>query len=89
MVAESGVILIQTLHPCFAVKPYIDDWKEEDFSSFPTPFSGSMPWYGRTLASWTRVISKSGLQIESISEPVDPVTEMPLSIIFTLRARQT
>ena len=81
---SSGSILVQTLHPCFTLSPYVDGWKTEDFKSFPIPFDGTMPWYGRTLESWSKTFSESGLKLEKISEPLNPATQIPVSLIFAL-----
>jgi 2-polyprenyl-3-methyl-5-hydroxy-6-metoxy-1,4-benzoquinol methylase len=76
-----GSIIIQTLHPA-ALSPYEDGWRIEDFKTFPTPFEGTMRWYGRTRESWMRTLTQSGLKIMDILEPVDPATKAPLSILF-------
>jgi SAM-dependent methyltransferase len=78
-----GSILIQTLHPCFALKPYLDGWKNEDFGALSVPFEGTMPWYGRTLSSWIRIFKESDLQLEETLEPCGP--DGPLSILFRLK----
>jgi 2-polyprenyl-3-methyl-5-hydroxy-6-metoxy-1,4-benzoquinol methylase len=89
-IKPSGAILIQTLHPRTALDPYEDGWKTEDFKTFPTSlrgqcsFQGVIHWYGRTLESWEKVFSQSGLKIREMTEPLDPQTNKPLSIIFVL-----
>jgi 2-polyprenyl-3-methyl-5-hydroxy-6-metoxy-1,4-benzoquinol methylase len=82
-IQPTGTILIQTLHPT-SLNPYEDGWKTEDFKSFPVPFSGTMPWYGRTLGSWVNLFSESELTIQSVFEPISSETKLPLSIIFSL-----
>jgi len=83
-----GAIVIQTLHPCFAVKPYKDGWQNEDFKALPAsgakplPFQGTMPWYGRTLSSWMKLFHESELGLEKMIEPV--VADQPVSVIFVL-----
>jgi len=79
---KGGLILIQTLHPCFALAEYRDGWNSEDFKSSGAEFSGEMPWYGRTLAGWTAMFEKSGLVIKEIVEPMNE--GKPASIIFIL-----
>ncbi|MDR3607229.1 MAG: class I SAM-dependent methyltransferase [Oligoflexia bacterium] len=82
------VLLIQTLHPFFALPHYQDGEQIEDFKSMPLPFAGTMPWYGRTMGSWSKVFKNSGLLIEEIIEPRDPKKpEKPLSMIFALKKR--
>jgi SAM-dependent methyltransferase len=83
-----GSIVIQTLHPCFAVKPYKDGWQNEDFKSLSASgaqalaFQGTMPWYGRTLSSWITLFNESGLCLEKMIEPAG--ADGPVSIIFVL-----
>jgi 2-polyprenyl-3-methyl-5-hydroxy-6-metoxy-1,4-benzoquinol methylase len=82
LLSPNGTIMIQTLHPCFALKTYRDGWNVEDFKTMSVPFNGTMPWFGRTLSSWSRVFKESGLKLSAISEPTG--NEGPLSIIFAL-----
>ena len=77
----NGHILIQTLNPK-NLSVYIDGWNEEDFKSMTIPFSGKMPWYGRTLESWNTLFKDSGLKIEKAIEP--DLDGKPASIIFRL-----
>ena len=85
-----GSIVIQTLHPCFALKPYKDGWQNEDFKSLsasgaqPLLFQGTMPWYGRTLSSWMKLFHESRLHVEKMIEPAG--VDGPVSIIFVLTA---
>jgi hypothetical protein len=81
----AGTILIQTLHPFFAGGPYEDGLRTEDFKSFPLPFSGEITWYARTLGSWIDAFTKSGLRVQAMTEPMNPATKTPLSIIFSLK----
>lgn len=81
-----GTLLIQTLHPCFVLKPYVDSWNVEDFKSFPTKFEGTMPWFGRTLGSWVESFQNAGLRLEKLIEPVGEIGENgPVSVIFVLK----
>jgi len=64
-----GSILIQTLHPCFAMKEYVSGWNLEDFKTMSVPFSGTMRWYGRTLSDWQKEFREAGLSIQEIQEP--------------------
>ncbi len=88
LLEHPGTILIQTLHPCFALPSYRDGWQSEDFKSLATaiPFQGAMPWYARTLSSWTRVVRESGLRLEEIHEP-SAANAKPASMILILKSR--
>ena len=80
-----GRMLIQTLHPCFALPEYRNGWNHEDFKSSGIQFSGEMRWYGRTLGAWTQLFEQCGLAIEEIVEPMNE--GKPASIIFVLRLK--
>lgn len=81
-----GNLIIQTLHPCFQLNSYKDEWNHEDFKKTNIEFKNTMPWFGRTLSSWTALFKKSGLYIHKIIEP--SMGEKPSSIIFVLRKRE-
>lgn len=80
---DTGHIVIQTLHPCFSAKEYVDQWNEDDFSTVSREISGKMPWYQRTLSSWTDVFTDVDLVIKKLAEPVSD--GKPASLIFTLK----
>jgi len=82
--APGGMLLFQTLHPVEVSRgePYLDGWRVETFGSLEG-FAHPMPWYFRTLASWTREMERAGFFIERIDEPVDPSAGRPLSVLFT------
>ena len=84
---EGGVMIIQTLHPWSSTEDagYIDGWRVATFAGFGGPFPMAMPWFYRTLASWSREVADAGLAIERIEEPLDPETNEPLSLVLTLR----
>ena len=82
-----GVMIIQTLHPWAAAEApgYVDGWREATFAGFGGPFPEPMPWFYRTLATWTHELEAAGLVIERIDEPRHPETGQPLSMLLTLR----
>ncbi|MNS78919.1 hypothetical protein D3C72_1125540 [compost metagenome] len=80
---SDGFVIIQTLHPCFVLSPYQDGWNKEDFKSMAVPFSGHMPWYGRTLSSWVKLFAEAGLKLQETLEPQSG--DKPSSIIFVLQ----
>lgn len=84
--AAGGRLVIQTVHP-FSAKgdaPYASGWRREDFSSFDGSFPASMPWYYRTISSWIAELRAAELDLVSASEPLNPDTGMPLSLLLSL-----
>ena len=81
----AGALLIQTLHPWSAAEDsgYVDGWRTATFAGFGGPFPEPMPWYYRTLATWTRELESAGLGVVRIDEPKHPDTGQPLSILVT------
>ncbi len=88
VLAPSGTLIIQTVHPFSACGDgaYIDGWREETFSAFGGRFPSAMPWYFRTIGSWTTELRDAGFVLESIAEPMAPDGVMPLSLLITARA---
>jgi hypothetical protein len=82
-VSDNGLVIIQTLHPCFILESYKDGWNTEDYKAMAVPFSGTMPWYGRKLSSWMKCFSDAGLTLKEIVEP--QTGDKPSSIIFILQ----
>lgn len=82
-----GLTIIQTLHPCFKLSDYTDGWREEDFKSAPMPFTETMPWFGRTLASWIKLFNSCGLYLDDLLEPSSSFQNTPTSIIYLLKPR--
>lgn len=80
---STNTLIVQTVHPAFAGAPYADGWRVETFESFAGHWPESMPWYFRTLESWTRVFADAGYAITGIREPVHPERGVPASILFT------
>lgn len=79
-----GALIVQTLHPHLACgdAPYKDGWREGSWSGFSADFTDAPPWYFRTLETWVRLFSESGLRLVEMREPVHPVTGKPVSVIF-------
>lgn len=82
-----GALLIQTVHPWTARGDagYVDGWRVESFTAFGDDFTEPMPWYFRTLASWTHALRAARFTIEHIHEPVHPGTHDPLSLLIVAR----
>lgn len=91
LLTHSGVLLIQTVHPWSARGDagYVDGWRTEQFSSFAGQFAEPMPWYFRTLASWSDALRRAGYTIERIAEPTHPGTGEPLSLLIVASPADT
>lgn len=83
-----GVVLIQTLHPLIvAADNYRDGWRAGSWAGLGEGFSAPAPWYFRTLSGWFKLFSASALDLLECREPLDPVSQRPLSILFVCRYR--
>jgi len=81
--AESGALVIQTLHPWSADGgTYADGWRTETFAELGGDFPEPMPWYFRTLESWMDALRDAGLRITALREPLDPRTGRPASLLM-------
>jgi SAM-dependent methyltransferase len=78
-------LIVQTVHPAFAGGPYADGWRVETFDSFAGHWPESMPWYFRTLESWSGLFARAGYVISEIREPLHPERGVPASILFVTR----
>jgi SAM-dependent methyltransferase len=86
--ASRGRLIIQTVHLWTVAGEgrYANGWREETFADFGVPFPAPMPWYFRTLQSWTAELQRAGLHIERVAEPLHNSTGQPLSLILQCRA---
>ena len=82
LLAPNGRLIVQTVHPAFADGPYADGWRTETFASFAGDWPEPMPWYFRTIESWSRAFAGAGLAIAEMREPVHPSRGTPASLIF-------
>jgi SAM-dependent methyltransferase len=82
-----GRLVVQTLHPfaLLADGPYRDGWREERFDGFGADFAAPMPWYGRTLGSWSAELWAAGFGLERLEEPTLPEADRPSSLLMTSR----
>jgi SAM-dependent methyltransferase len=86
LLAPAGVLVIQTVHPWSARDgDYRDGWRTERFAAFGDGFSEPMPWFFRTLQSWSDALASAGLSIDALREPAHPESGEPLSLILTAR----
>lgn len=87
LMLPTGWLVIQTVHPWTACgdAPYRDGWRTETFDGFSGEFPAAMPWYFRTAGSWWRAITESGFAMERWEEPLDPISQRPLSLVMRCR----
>ena len=82
LLAPSGTMVIQTLHPwSMANGDYQDGWREESFAGFAGQWQ-PMPWYFRTLASWLNALDMAGLRLVNLQEPQHPQSAVPQSLLL-------
>ena len=79
-----GALVVQTLHPWVANvdDAYADGWRPGSWAGIAGAFSEPAPWYFRTLETWVRLFSASGLRVVEMREPMHPVTRRPASVVF-------
>jgi 2-polyprenyl-3-methyl-5-hydroxy-6-metoxy-1,4-benzoquinol methylase len=84
LLATSGALVIQTLHPVVATGdlPYEEGWRTGSWAGFSDDFTDPAPWYFRTLESWVQLIVASGLTLVEVREPMHPMTGKPASVVF-------
>lgn len=84
LLSGHGRLIIQTVHPWTACgdAAYADGWRTENFDQFGSAFPSPMPWYFRTLASWTAALKESGYLITDLREPLHPENGKPLSLML-------
>jgi len=84
-----GALLIQTLHPGNGGDDgNLNEWRVESFAGFVVRFTQAMPWYFRSLTSWSALLTNSGFYIESIIEPLDPKSGILLSLLLECKLRE-
>ncbi|MDD2056926.1 class I SAM-dependent methyltransferase [Pseudomonas sp. GD03860] len=87
LLAPTGMLLIQTLHPwAVAAGDYQDGWREETFAGFPGQWQ-PMPWYMRTLSSWINALDMAGFSLASLQEPQHPQSPVPQSLLMVAERR--
>lgn len=79
-----GALVIQTLHPLVTCgeRPYEDGWRSGSWAGFSDDFSDPAPWYFRTVESWVKLLTDSGLRLLESREPLHPTSGKPASVIF-------
>ena len=85
-----GSLLIQTPHPGSGEgDDNRDGWRVESFAGFEVCFTQAMPWYFRSLTSWSALLTSSGFYIESFIEPLDPQSGIPLSLLLKCKLSES
>jgi 2-polyprenyl-3-methyl-5-hydroxy-6-metoxy-1,4-benzoquinol methylase len=84
LLTPGGVLIVQTLHPLVVCGdlPYRDGWRAGSWQGFNNQFCDPPPWYFRTLSGWISLFRDAGLCLQSLREPVHPVSARPASVIF-------
>lgn len=84
MLRPAGALLVQTVHPWTASAggDYTDGWRTENFSGFGGQFPEPMPWFFRTLESWSGALADAGYRIQNLREPLHPETLRPLALLL-------
>lgn len=82
LLTDRGSLFVQTVHPWIACgeAPYADGWRLETFDAFGGEFRKPMPWYFRTLQSWSDALRDAGFTIDAIVEP--SADGKPLSLLM-------
>lgn len=85
--SSSGYLFVQTLHPHTLGNgvSYQSGWRDEDWSLMKRQFTQPYRWYYRTLEDWVTLFLQSGYHIAEIREPLHPVSQHPVSIVFGLQ----
>lgn len=88
ILATNGTFIIQTIHPVVGCgsEQYVDGWRAGSWDGFSPTLTDPAPWYFRTLESWFRLFSSNQLDLVDFQEPLNPITNMPASVVFIARA---
>ncbi|HJU75071.1 MAG TPA: methyltransferase domain-containing protein [Gemmatimonadaceae bacterium] len=84
LVRPGGSFVVQTLHPVVACGdlPYADGWRAGSWTIPGAGFGDPAPWYFRTLETWFSLLSRNGLTLRELREPLHPTSQKPASVIF-------
>ena len=89
MLSDGGSLIVQTPHPFVAGgdSPYAVGWREGSWTGCGDNFSKPAPWYFRTIETWVRTITDSGLRVSELREPLNPASGRPASLILIAEKR--
>lgn len=84
LLPATGRLLIQTLHPGYAVtdEDRVEGWRPGSWVGCGDSFGRAAPWYFRTLEGWRALLSEAGFRLRSVHEPRHPATGVPCSVLF-------
>jgi SAM-dependent methyltransferase len=84
LLPPGGALLIQTLHPGFAVEEAerVEGWRAGSWAGCGEAFGRAAPWYFRTLDGWRALLAEQGFRLRTMHEPRHPATGAPCSVIF-------
>ena len=87
LLAEDGLLIIQTLHPytMAAANDYTSGWKDGSWNGLKREFTAPYQWYFRTFTDWMQLFVNCGFRCIDLVEPQHPTNKTPLSVIFILR----
>lgn len=87
LLTDNGHLMVQTLHPVVVSENalYKDGWRDGSWAGFSAAFVDPAPWYFRTIESWVSLFVSNGFKPPVLTEPVDPLTNRPASLIMTAR----
>lgn len=78
-----GRLVVQTLHPLtLGSERYADAWHEETFDGFGGAFPAPMPFYARTLESWSAALEAAGFVLAWLREPRMDGVAWPVSLLL-------
>ena len=78
----SANLIIQAVHPFGCAGDYRSGWRLEMFAGHGDQRFRPMPWYFRTLASWSEELAPRW-RMTSIAEPREKGSRFPASILIT------
>ena len=88
VLATDGALIIQTVHPASVDGGDRDGWRREHFGGMGAAFAASMPWYFRTLESWTALLRRAGFERVEAREPMHPASRRALSLLLVADSRR-
>lgn len=84
LLPRRGTLLIQTLHPSFAMAEPIraERWQAGSWAGCDQAFGRAAPWYSRPLEGWYALLHDEGFELRATHEPRHPETGVPCSVMF-------
>ena len=82
--APSATLIIQAVHPFGCGGDYRDGWRLEMFAGHGDMRFQPMPWFFRTLASWSEELAPHW-RVTDVREPREAGAKFPASIMIAAR----